>query len=451
MGPLSFDPIERLVGQYQAMLVRALGEDGAERFRKTGCQPWLLALVRQNRGMEVLSRSIAYASEDARGRARTYTGRVYFPTNPVRSWQAGRAPLVFYQHDLQTRLDQVPSLEGGDEALVGALGAQVFGFAVAMPDGDGLGGDPVRPGHALYHGATASRCLLDMVRAVEQGEAGRVFDATGYVWDGITYLAGYGEGGFAAAAALKALGANPEGDYRDLSVQGAALLGGPLDFSATLLGALKDGTGSASRPFLAACFLAAWQDLYPGDLSLRAATQPRLLAVHPARTGNPDQLSVTQWLDGRFTSEEISLRIRARLTGDPRGPVTARSTLDEAWAKANLDSAGSGVVQDLRANDLGGDWKPPCPVLLARIPGDPWAGPQTSRALEDAWKQMGFEPLRLDAEPVDAALGPIATIPLAFLWFKLGLDPGFRSKAGLLLDRPNRAGEPDWADRSLSK
>jgi len=445
VGPLEFDPIERLASSCQAMVVQAVGRDRAEAFRKTGIQPWLEAMIRQNRGMEVLSRTVTYATEDARGRSRTCSGRVFFPTNPVRSWQAGRAPLVFYQPDVQTRRDQVPSRNRGAEALVGALGAQLFGFAVAMPDGDGMGEDGSGPNHAFYHAATGSRCLLDMVRAVEWVEARQVFDATGYVWDGTTYLAGYGEGGFMAAAALRALAIDPQRTYGALQVDGAACMAGPLDFSATLLRTLKDGTAPAGRPFVPACFLAAWQDLFPADLSLRAGINPLLLRSHPTRDGNPDGLTVVDWLAGRFTPEEIDLRIRARLTGNPRQPVTARSVLNDAWVKANLDPAGTRVVRDLKANDLDGDWKPPCPVLLGQVPGDPWAGPQTSRDLLEAWKRKGFEPIRAELAPPDPALGPLVAMPLAFLWIRSGCDPAFRSRAPLLLDQPNRP-EPDWAE-----
>jgi len=379
----------------------------------------------------VPSVGLRYASEDARGRPRTYSGRLFLPSRRP-GGAPTRVPLVLYQHGTETLRTYTPYYNQGDETMLGALGAEAGGFAVAMPDGDGMGADPSPEPHAYCHEATTARCLLDLARALAHSGT-RIFDGINYVWDGRLYLLGYSEGGYIALAAVKALSTDPA--WRDLPLTGAACMGGPFDL-ARMVRTLLQGGEPYTRPYIPAYLLSTWPALYPGLFRFEDAVDPALLAAGPSRPGGPDEGGLRQWLDGGLGGDQITPRIQARLTGDPNGGVSARRVLNEAWARANVDDGASVVMQVLDDNGLVGGWLPKVPVLLAHDPHDECVGFYNSRNLFDAWSRMGYRPLGI--VPLEAGGrgaghvgGALLSVPMAFVWFRAGMPA---SLTGLAVD-----------------
>ena len=377
----------------------------------------------------VPSMGLRYASEDASQRPRTYSGRLFLPSRKAGSAPT-RVPLVLYQHGTETRRTYTPYFNQGDETMLGALGAEAGGFAVAMPDGDGMGADPSQEPHAYCHEATTARCLLDLARAIETSGT-RIFDGLNYVWDGRLYLLGYSEGGYITLAAVKALSTDPA--WKDLKVTGAACMGGPFDL-AKMVRTLLQGGETYTRPYIPTYLLSTWPSLYPGLFRFEDAVNPALLGTSPAHRGGPDEGSIKQWMDGRLGGDQITPRIQARLTGDSKGAVSARSVLKEAWAKANVDNEGSGVMQALEENGLVGDWLPRFPVLLAHDPHDECVGSYNSRSLFDAWSRQGYHPMGV--VPLEAGGhgaghvgGALLSVPMAFVWFRAGMPSSLMSLA----------------------
>ena len=174
---------------------------------------------------QVPSRGLRYTSLDGHQQPRTYSGRLFLPSRKPGSAPT-RVPLVLYQHGTETKRTTAPYFNQGAEAMLGALGAQVGGLAVAMPDGDGMGADPSPEPHAYCQQTPTARCLLDLARAIK-GSGTSIFDGKNYIWDGRLFIMGYSEGGYIALAAVKAITLDPA--CRDLNLTGAACLAGPFD------------------------------------------------------------------------------------------------------------------------------------------------------------------------------------------------------------------------------
>jgi hypothetical protein len=432
LQPVSYDRMADLQKAFSRLVARDLGPHRQD-FEKFGVMTAFQRLISYNLGRLVPSRGLKYASTDAAGRPRLYSGRVFLPSH-TKSGAPLKVPLLIYQHATETERKYTPYYDRGDEAVFGALGAELCGFAVAMPDGDGMGADPSAEPHAYCHGATSVPCLIDLIRALTQGASGRrVFDGVHYAWDGQVFIMGYSEGGYIAMAAVKELTTNPA--WKGIPLAGAACMGGPAEFSATVRTLLKDPRKTYARPYIPAYLIATWQHLYPDVISMAQDLNPKLLEEHPAK-GSPDPGSIYQWMDGAYNGDKITQLIQFRLTGNRNGKVAARAIARESWLRDNLDKAGSRLNQVLRQNDVVGDWAPKVPVLLAHDPQDALVPYSNSQDAFDSWKRRGGNPypivrLELGGRGSGHVGGAVLSLPLAFAWFKLGMP---RSADSMSLD-----------------
>ena len=371
------------------------------------------------------SRKFTYASEDAEGRPRVYSGRVFLPAH-----KAGdppiKAPLVVYQHATETRREFTPYNGKGDETMLGALAALGGQMVVAMPDGDGMGIDHARM-HAYCHGKTGSACLVDCIRAMlsETDDEDMVFDTDNYIWDGRTFIVGYSEGGYQAMAAVKEITTNPK--YKDVVLTGAAAMAGPFSFSSSTAALLKDDKTPYDRPYIPAYFLDAWASLYPIDVDLKKALNPKLLK--PDANGE----TVVKWLeDGYLGGDQISPKMQLALTGDKAKAVPAASILNPDWLKQNVLNTSSHLYGLLKDNDLVGDsvptWVPKVKVLLVHDPYDRTVTYDNSKAMYDSWfsnggKPIGIADLAIGGKGTGHVVGAILAIPMAFVWIDAGMPP----------------------------
>ena len=437
--------------QYQAQCLKELGRQ-AGAFSALTPGAVFLGLIQANVTRLVPSMGLQYASVDSHGHPRRYSGRLFLPHHAAGS-PPMRLPLVIYQHGTELRRSFTPYRNGGDETMLGALGAQAAGLAVAMPDGDGMGMDPSPERHAYCQAQTTARCLLDMVRAITSNQE-RIFDGINYVWDGRLFLLGYSEGGYIALAAVKALTTDP--DWQDLWLTGAACMGGPFNLPVMMRTLLQDRSHTYTRPYLPAYFLATWEGLYPGVFTFQDAMNPLLLAPEPSRPGNPDQGSIQAWVAGVLGGKTITPRIQARLTGDPMQEVAAREVLNESWARTHVDPPETVLNQLLEANSLVGGWGPKVPVLLAHDPLDECVPFINSQTLFEAWVRMGLRPrgilpLALGGRNAGHVGGALLSVPTAFTWIAAGMPASLMELAAGALKQKMGAALPPAAAQALSQ
>jgi len=414
LGEVETVSVKDLNLQYLSKLKRDLG-GRSEKFKGLGTMAIFQQMIQEHISSLVPSRKVQYSSSDGQGGARTYSGRVFLPnrklTDPPRE-----VPLVIYQHATETRRNAVPYNNKGDETMLGALAAETCGFAVAMPDGDGMGADPSGKMHAYCFSKTAAPCVIDLIRAVLGGLNGRqIFDDANYIWDGDIYIVGYSEGGYISMAAVKELATNPA--CKDVKLTGAAAMGGPFDLAQATRALLTDGRTPYDRPYIPSYFVMAWKELF-GKL-MDDAINPDLLKKDSAG-------DVTRWLNGDIGGDDITPLIQARLTGNKNTMVPARAILNEKWVKDNIENPGSALNKELEANTLVGPWQPTAPVLLMHDPFDQTVKFSGTQAMFDVWTRQGAKPIGIVRMAIGSSGtghvgGAIVAIPSAFVWIGAGM------------------------------
>lgn len=391
----------------------------AEQIKNIGAMAVFQQMIQEHSSRFVPSRKVRYGSVDAQGRERAYSGRVFLPSRKPTDPPTA-VPIVVYQHATEIRRKAVGYFNKGDETMLGALAAELCGFAVAMPDGDGMGADPSEQMHAYCHGRTAAACVLDLVRAVKGELNGkRIFDDVNYTWDGEVYIVGYSEGGYIAMSAVKALATEPAD--KDIELTGAACMGGPFDFANATRALLADARTPYDRSYIPVYFIAAWKDLFPDIVSYKEALNPELLKTDAS--GNAEQ-----WMKGELDAGMVTALIQARLTGNKDTAVPARKLLNEKWVKENVDNPASRLNKLLRENSLVGGWAPTAPVLLVHDPFDQTVKFSGTDAIFADWKKQNLEPppigiVRLNIGPVGTGHvgGALVAIPTAFIWIGAGM------------------------------
>jgi|GEM_PF-1917806 hypothetical protein len=413
LGDVEVNPVRA----YNTQLLNLIAADltaKADQLATIGPMAVFQQMIQEHISSQVPSRKVKYRSMDGQGNARTYSGRVFLPSRKA-SDPPMEVPLVVYQHATETRRNAVPYNNKGDETMLGALAAESCGFAVAMPDGDGMGADPSTKTHAYCYGKTAGRCVTDMIRAVLGGLKGkRIFDDTNYIWDGDIYIVGYSEGGYIAMSAVKDLAG-----ATDLKLTGAACMGGPFNLAEAIRSLMTDAKTPYDRPYIASYFIQAWKDILPDLITMNGAVNPDLLKKDSAG-------DITQWMSGEMGGDQITPLIQARLTGKKDQAVPARDVLNPKWIKDNLENPTSRLNRELDASSLVGKWKPTAPVLLVHDPYDQTASFSGTQAVFDDWSKQGVKPigivkLAVGAKGTGHVGGALVAIPTAFVWIDAGM------------------------------
>jgi hypothetical protein len=367
----------------------------------------------------VTSRGLEYASSDAQGGARRYSGRVYLPVSRLRP-RALSAPLVVYVHGTEADRDNVPQYNRGSEAMAGAMAAWYHGFIVAMPDLPGYGHDPSPRPHPYCHAKSLALSVLDMIRPTLD-----LLEPRELRWDGRIFLLGYSSGGYGAMAAVKEWQTNAR--YAGLELTAAACMGGPFNFAEATRALLSDAA-PYQRPEIQAYLLRAYHDQYPeaGVFAPAQALHPRLLEVKP---DGFDQGNLPSWLEGADSGERVCQKIRTRLTGAPHTPISAQAIMNPEWLATQFltpEWPDTDVGRILSENDLVEGWHPRVPMLLAASPEDECVQASNTFALMKAWALRGcsskvaFHPLTVCGRPLDHATGGPLALEKAFRWFASG-------------------------------
>jgi pimeloyl-ACP methyl ester carboxylesterase len=334
---------------------------------------------------------------------------------------------VLYTHATMLEKAHVPTEFGGHEWMFGAAAALYYGFAVAMPDQPGMGGN-AQAYHTFCHGKALAYATLDALPAIERLAAEDPYLAQRhYGWDGSLYLMGYSEGAYAALAAVKELETHPVQYGGRFTLKGSACMAGPFDLSGTTRGQII----ARGQPF-AHCFylpyvIMAYGSLYGDVMDPRQAFAPALLEQR--EDGN-----VIQWVDGCTDGLEVDALIGRRL-GVPGDAVVLRSVLNPAWLARELDDpayATSRTHKLLLENDLHGGWRPTRPILFCQSVGDrdvfientyrtmDGLGAEIRAAGGDPASLLAFLPLGAPADRFSHVQAALVAIPAAFNWIYSG-------------------------------
>ena len=224
------------------------------------------------------AKRVLYKSTNRAGRAIAVSGTVLVPNAP---WiGVGSRPVIGYAPGTQGMADRcAPSRqfsEGIEYEGIGIEGLLLRGYAVAMPDYEGLGTVGV---HTYLDRVSQGRATLDVVRAAQR------LSGTGLSSTSPVGLMGYSQGGGAAASAVElASSYAPE-----LRLKGAVVGAVPADL--TKVATNLDGGLYSSFAFFALRGLAASYDV---DLS------PYLNATGRATSDRVETECVFDLLDNAF-------------------------------------------------------------------------------------------------------------------------------------------------------
>jgi hypothetical protein len=356
------------------------------------------------------------------------SGRVFFPPSWRLLGKSRRLPLVLYTHATMLEKTHVPSEYGGHEWVVGAAAALYYGYAVAMPDQPGMGGDS-QAYHPFCHAKSLAYSTLDALPALERlvGEDPYLAQRH-YGWDGRLFIMGYSEGAYTAMAAVKELETHPADYGERFTLKGSACMAGPFDLSGTTRRAIIDPVTPFAHSFYIPYVVLGYQGVY-GDL------MDPLQVFAPALLENREDGNVIQWADGATDGLAVDALIGRRL-GIPGDAVVLRSTLNPAWLARELDDpayATSTLRKILRENDLCGGWRPTRPILfcqslvdrdvpvqntLATMAG---LGEEIRQAGADPGQLLAFLPLGDPSDRISHVAGALVAVPAAFNWFYSGM------------------------------
>ena len=359
------------------------------------------------------------------------SGRVFFP--PAWRARAGtRMPIVLYSHGTTLLKSAVPSDFGGHEWILGAAAAAYYGFAVAMPDQPGMGGDSTVY-HPYMHAKSLAYAALDALPAVRELFSEDPFLVRNrYAWDGRVFLAGYSEGGYSAMAAAREMETHREdyGGEKAFVLAGSACMAGPFDLSGEARRQVTDPEAPFDHPFFLPHVLLGYHAVYGDVMSPLETLAPALM-----RTGEDG--NILEWssglLDGLAVDEYI-----ARRMGVPKDQVVLRSLMEPGWAARNLDDPGfqtSPMKHILEENDVAEGWTPSRPILFCQSPDDRDVPVQNTlkamahlgAALETEGREardlLFFWPLGAPGCGITHVTGAFRAIPLAFDWIYRGMPP----------------------------
>lgn len=392
--------------------------------------PELPAWVVRSRAFGYPSRRPLYDAQgrpvlDGRGEPATVptrqSGRLFLP--PAWRVEAGaRVPLVIYCHGTSLLKDAVASEFGGHEWMLGAAAAAYYGFAVAMPDGPGMGADGTAY-HPFCHGRSLAYAAVDAIpalRAALQGDPASL--GGGLVWDGGVYLMGYSEGGYAALAAAREMETHKGayGGEGDFILKGSACMAGPFDISGTIRHHILDEDRGFGHPFFLPYVVCGYHSIYGEIMDPLRVLSEKLL-------WSSEDGSVLRWVNGNLDGL-VADQLIARRLGTDAASLHGTELLSPAWTARNLaDPAwpGSPIRAILEENDVHKGWTPTRPILFCQSPDDEDVPEGNTLAALDALgaalRREGRDPSSLlSYRPLPRGTthlqGALETIPIALDW-----------------------------------
>ncbi len=352
---------------------------------------------------------VTYLARNVAGERVPQTGMLYVPKRRIFDPRPYPVSLIAYPHGTELRRDRVPSNNDGDEWVFGAAAALFAGYAVAMPDLPGMGGD-TSTYHPYCHAESLAYSVADMIRAVQEAFGWEL--SREYSWDGRLYILGYSEGGYAAMATVRELQLHAE-EYDGLKITGSACMAPPVDLTGAMRQMMIDPNRRFSRPFFLPYIILGYHGVYPTrafdpNVSIRPILMPDLLT----------------WMDGQLSGSDADLLIEQRMGVDQ---VVPRDMLAPEWVAGQLEDGvyeTSEVGRILAANNLWSGWAPGRPMLLMQSPDDECVPYANSEKAYSAFVAAGagdlvrFYAIGNPGQGVSHVAGAVIGIPSAIMWFR---------------------------------
>jgi len=400
-----------------------------EHWTGPGIPDWMVhSTVYSYTARKPLYDDMAHPLLDDAGEQRTMavhqSGRVFFPP----SWRQrgkGPMPIVMYCHGTNLLKDAVASSYGGHEWMFAAAAAAYYGFAVALPDMPGMGGDSASY-HPFCHARSLAFAVVDGIPAVRDLFATDPYVAGGgYAWDGRVFIMGYSEGGFASLAAAREMERHPEAyqSGKGFMLAGTAAMAGPFDISGTTRLQILRPADPFDHPFFIPYVLLGYGAVY-------GRVMDPLEELAPALTESREDGNILEWSNGSTDGIVVDTLIARRL-GVPRDGVVLRALLRPEWVVRELEEPAyltSPLRWILEENDVARGWAPTRPILFAQGPDDrdvPLANTLTAMGMletavradgRDPQGLLSYEPLDLPGGRTNHIKGALLAIPLAFDW-----------------------------------
>ncbi len=202
---------------------------------------------------------VKYTSTDNNGNSIELTGLLIYPWSGVETLSV---PIVSVNHGTELLKSIAPSgwkdapwskWKDYPEMLIADIMAIYYGWAIIMPDYQGMGED-ITENHPYCVRERLANSTADMMQAaMEYFGCSR----NAYVdWNGQAFLYGYSEGGFVTMAAAREL------EERNVKLSGVVCMDGPYDLSGTMLDVML-----ADKPFPVPYFLpmlmVGYHTMYP--------------------------------------------------------------------------------------------------------------------------------------------------------------------------------------------
>ena len=206
----------------------------------------------------VWSCKVKYESVDNNGNEIKLSGLFIYPDRwPFKV----HTPIISFNHGTQLQKKYAPSQYSFwkfkpldfAEVLIAQAMASYYGWAVILPDYQGMGED-VSENHPYCVREKLAIATADMIKAAKKTI---MHDYHKYVkWDGKTFLLGFSEGGFVTMAATQEL------EKRNEPINGVACMDGPYDLTGTMLDVMLSDE-PFPVPYFLPMFFVGFNTIYP--------------------------------------------------------------------------------------------------------------------------------------------------------------------------------------------
>lgn len=307
-------------------------------------------------------------------------------------------PEIIYHHG--TRMSKGRSSRlGGEETM--CLGMAMDGYAVLEPDYIGLGhGDKF---HLYQLAESEGQASVDMLFATRE-----MNDSLKLKTNGMLFLTGYSEGGYATLAAQKLI----QDKYPQIHVTASSPMSGAYDMCGTQS---KVMLKSYSRPHYLPYLLRGYNEVYH--------FVPDINSIYK----HPYDSIIARYFDEKHSMDQI----------DNVLPHVPKDMLKDTFVNLFINDPNFIMNRELKENSLC-DWKPDAPVQLCYCDSDEQVTPENSKVAYRTMRSNGAQHITLRRVAVDfphtrCAIIAILYTKMYFDTFLHGCKYGGKGSPGKLL------------------
>lgn len=290
---------------------------------------------------------VRYKSKDDQGNEIELSGLFIYPYRLIGS--RIQTPLISVNHGTELLKKYAPSkwkkewnpLEWGNfaEVIIADLMAFRYGWAIVMPDYQGMG-DDTGENHPYCIREKLAGSTADMI---QYGINTIKDNRHSYInWNGKLFVYGYSEGGFVTMSATREL------EKRGVTLNGAVCMDGPYDLSGTMLDVMLRDT-PFPVPYFLPLMLVGYHTIYPEVFDYNTALK------------DPYRTNIPKYTNGFYGSDVVN------------GIMPQSKILKEVFTDNFMDSLTthtSKAFQTLSYNNAYAGWTPKTKMLLWHCKND---------------------------------------------------------------------------------